>query len=634
MRYSVKYKEYYATMKNTKSNRLILAFVAIVMFIASAFTIFTSNNSAKAAPSSLSFLGGTAYDSATLDSAESAVKVKVKDGQNLSFDYELAIDDFKMQFALSSDVTSAKIELTSLSKYASGVVVNGKLVKDVVNTFTFNNASDTDYTLAINVDGNTVKTNVNGTVTFGQREINAFGIPSAKMNIIFSVKDGAEGTVTLKSVDQKASDSTAKYKQTFEVDNGAIKNFALPRVQVDADFIQNGVALNGKIYDVTFYPYCIAKSYNDADFYVEAGACANDCNIWIGNATNPDDIQFNKPEGNNSSMTFNVCVGKDEDKVILTSQNVTVMDVEKDTSIPAYVSNSNIMNLYKEAVAKACFKQYGDETYHIPLGSKYAVPSMKDIVRDNVTAYEELGVTVYYRTPETSGKATSMQIPTDGAGKYLFYVVFEDEAGNTMNADDFFVVDDHNPDVFDKGPLYDYVFEFYLEDDAPVTIEAPSTQEKGTVGKSYTATNFTIDGTTDIAESNNHLEYKLFYNANAEAKAFDDGWVEIKRASEATESSDKLIAFNGKLTFTPDKEGAYMIECKATSYSKVHSASARTIVVVEKDEEAVIETSNWFVDNIWSVVFLSIGTLCLIAVVILLFIKPKEENEAQEKSEK
>ena len=223
-----------------------------------------------------------------------------------------------------------------------------------------------------------------------------------------------------------------------------------------------------------------------------------------------------------------------------------------------------------------------------------------------------------------------MQIPTDGAGKYLFYVVFEDEAGNTMDADDFFVVDHHNPDVFDKGPLYDYVFEFYLEDDAPVTIEAPATQEKGTVGKSYTATNFTIDATTDISESNNHLEYKLFYNANAEAKAFDEGWVEIKRASEATESSDKLIAFNGKLTFTPDKEGAYMIECKATSYSKVHSASARTIVVVEKDEEAVIETSNWFVDNIWSVVFLSIGTLCLIAVVVLLFIKPKEENEAQE----
>ncbi len=622
-------------MKNTKSNRLILAFVAIVMFIASAFTIFTSNNSAKAAPSSLSFLGGTAYDSATLDSAESAVKVKVKDGQNLSFDYELAIDDFKMQFALSSDVTSVKIELTSLSKYASSVVVNGKLVKDVVNTFTFNNSSDTDYTLAINVDGNTVKANVNGTINDGQNEINAFGIPSAKMNIIFSVKDGAEGTVTLKSVDQKASDSTAKYKQTFEVDNGAIKNFALPRVQVDADFIQNGVAINGKIYDVKFYPFSVAKSYNDADFYVEAGACANDCNIWIGNATNPDDIQFNKPEGNNSSMTFYVCVGEDTDReVVEEAIEVKVIDKDKDVDVPYYESDDSLKAIYKEAVNKACFKQYGDETHCIPLGSKYAIPSMKDIVRDNVTAYEELGVTVYYRTPKTTGKATTMQIPTDGAGKYVFYVVFEDEAGNTMDADDFLIVDDHNPDVFDKGRFYDYVFEFYLEDDAPVTIEAPTTQEKGTVGKSYTATNFTIDGTTDISESNNHLEYKLFYNANAEAKAFDEGWVEIKRASEATESSDKLIAFNGKLTFTPDKEGAYMIECKATSYSKVHSASARTIVVVEKDEEAVIETSNWFVDNIWSVVFLSIGTLCLIAVVVLLFIKPKEENEAQNNSEK
>ena len=633
MRYSVKYKEYYATMKNTKSNKLILAIVAIVMFIASAFTILSSNNSAKAAPSSLSFLGGTAYDSAILDSDASAIKVKVKDGQTLSFDYELAIDDFKMQFALSSDITLAKIELTSLSKYASGVVINEKLTKDVINTVSVENSADTDYTLAITVDGNTVKSNVNGTNTSGENEINAFGIPSAKMNIIFSVKDGAEGTITLKSVDQLASDSTGKYKQTFEVDNGTIKDFALPRVHVSADFIQNGVAINGMVYDVNFNAFCVAKSYSEGDFYVEAGTCDSDCSIWIGNAKKPDDIQFNKPEGNNSSMTFNVCLGEEE-KVVLRTINVAVLDKNVDTSKPSYIADSNLLSLYREAVAKACFKEYGSETHCIALGSKYVIPSMKDIVRDNITAYEKLSVSVHYRTPKTSGTATSMQIPTDGAGKYTFFVVFKDEAGNTMNQEDFFVVDDHNPDLFEKGSLYDYVFEFYLEDDAPVTVYEASSQKKGTVGKSYTASNFTIDGTTDIEESNNYLEYKLFYNSNKDAKAFDSGWVEIKRASEATESADKLIAFNGKLTFTPDREGAYMIECKATSYSKVHSASARTIIIIEEDPDAVVETSNWFLDNIWSVVFLSIGTLCLIAVVVLLFIKPKEENEAQNKSEK
>lgn len=621
-------------MKNTKSNRLILAFVAIVMFIASTFTIFTSNNSAKATPSSLSFLGGTAYESATLDSAESVVKVKVKNEETLSFDNELAIDDFKMQFALSSNVTSVKIELTSLSKYASGIVIDDKLTKEVVNTITFDNSADTDYTIEIDVEGNTVKANVNGVVTSGEYGINTFGIPSAKMNIIFSVKDGKEGTVTLKSVDQKASASDGKYKQTFEVDNGEIKNFALPRVQVDAGFMQNGVALNGKIYDVKFYPFSIAKTYNDADFYVEA-VTSESGNIWIGNSTTPDDIAFYKHEGDNASMTFNVCVGKDDAKKVVDTLSVNVMDRVKDTEAPSYESDDSLKAVYKEAVNKACFKEYGDETHCIPLGSKYVIPSMKDIVKDNVTAYEELGITVYYRTPKTTGKSTSMQIPTDGAGKYLFYVVFEDEAGNTMNANDFFVVKEENPDVFDKGPLYDYVFEFYLEDDAPVTIEAPTTQVKGKVGKSYTAQNFTIDGITDISESNNYLEYKLFYNANAEAKASDSGWVEIKKSSEATDSADKAIAFNGKLTFAPDKEGAYMIECKATSYSKVHSASAKSIIVVEKpEEEAVTDTSNWFIDNIWSVVFLSIGTVCLIAVVILLFIKPKEENEAQDKSKK
>lgn len=622
-------------MKNTKTNKLILAFVAIVMFIASAFTIFTSNNSAKAAPSSLSFLGGTAYDSATLDSEKSAIIVKVKNGQTLSFDNELAIDDFSMEFSLSSNVTQVKLELTSLSKYASGVVIDDKLTKDVVNTITFDNSADTGYELIIKVDDdNKVKVKVGNTDYYGQHEINTFGTPSAKFNFIFSVNAGEEGTVTLKSVDQKASDPDGDYKQTFEVENGSIKKYALPRVQVNADFVQNETAINGKIYDVNFYPFCIAKIYNDSDFYVEAKDYANG-NIWVSNTNKPDDIQFNKPVGNDSSMSFNVCVGKDDEKKVVDTLSVNVMDLEKDEKAPYYEANDSLMEAYKKAVEKACFKEYGDETYHISLGSKYVIPSMKDIVKDKVTAYEELGITVYYRTPKTSGKSTTMQIPTDGAGKYLFYVVFEDEAGNTMNADDFLIVDDHNPDVFTKGSLYAYVFEFYLEDDAPVTIEAPTTQVKGKVGKSYTAKNFTIDGITDISESNNYLEYKLFYNANAEAKASDSGWVEIKKASEATDSADKAIAFNGKLTFTPDKEGAYMIECKATSYSKVHSASAKSIIIVEKPEEEVeTKTSNWFIDNIWSVVFLSIGTVCLIAVVILLFIKPKEENEAQEKSKK
>ena len=602
------------------------------MFIASAFTIFTSNNSAKAAPSSLSFLGGTAYDSATLDS--DAIIVKVKNGQTLSFDNELAIDDFKMEFSLSSNVTQVKLELTSLSKYASGIVIDDKLTKDVVNTITFDNSADTDYELTINVDDdNKVKVNVGGTVYSGQYEINTFGTPSAKLNFIFSVNAGEEGTVTLESVDQKTSDSAGDYKQTFEVENGSIKKYALPRVQVNADFVQNKTAINGKIYDVNFYPFCIAKIYNDSDFYVEAKDYANG-NIWVSNTNKPDDIQFNKPSGSDSLMSFNVCVGEDTDREVVEEDiKVNVIDLDKDISAPDYVEDSNLLDRYRKAVEKACFKQYGDETHCIPLGSKYVIPSMKDIVEDGVTAYEKLSTTVYYRTPKTSGKVTNMNVPTDGAGKYIFYVVFEDEAGNTMNADDFFVVKEENPDVFTEGKFYDYVFEFYLEDDAPVTIEAPSL-ENGKVGKSYTAKNFTIDGITDISESNNHLEYKLYYNNYVNAKPSDRGWIEIKKASDATDSADKLIDYNGKLTFTPNKAGAYMIECKATSYSKVHSASASSIIIVEKNDELEIETSNWFIDNIWSVVFLSLGTVCLIAVVILLCIKPKEENEEQNISEK
>ena len=42
---------------------------------------------------------------------------------------------------------------------------------------------------------------------------------------------------------------------------------------------------------------------------------------------------------------------------------------------------------------------------------------------------------------------------------------------------------------------------------------------------------------------------------------------------------------------------------------------------------------NWFRNNVWSIVFLSVGTLSLIGIIILLFIKPKEEVETDETGE-
>jgi hypothetical protein len=49
------------------------------------------------------------------------------------------------------------------------------------------------------------------------------------------------------------------------------------------------------------------------------------------------------------------------------------------------------------------------------------------------------------------------------------------------------------------------------------------------------------------------------------------------------------------------------------------------IIKVEKEASVVKVDNKWLQNNVWSVVFLSIGTLCLIGIIVLLCIKPKEE---------
>ena len=84
-------------------------------------------------------------------------------------------------------------------------------------------------------------------------------------------------------------------------------------------------------------------------------------------------------------------------------------------------------------------------------------------------------------------------------------------------------------------------------------------------------------------------------------------------------------AYNGTLSFVPQKTGAYAVKCTVTSNSSGKSVSKVSIVKVNDTPKVVKVDTKWLQNNIWSVVFLSVGTLCLAGVVVLLFIKPKDE---------
>ena len=51
------------------------------------------------------------------------------------------------------------------------------------------------------------------------------------------------------------------------------------------------------------------------------------------------------------------------------------------------------------------------------------------------------------------------------------------------------------------------------------------------------------------------------------------------------------------------------------------------IIKIAEEKVVVRPGNNWLKNNAWSVVFLSVGSLCLVGIIVLLCVKPKEERK-------
>ena len=94
------------------------------------------------------------------------------------------------------------------------------------------------------------------------------------------------------------------------------------------------------------------------------------------------------------------------------------------------------------------------------------------------------------------------------------------------------------------------------------------------------------------------------------------------------------INYNGRLNFTPHALGYYKIEVTAVKALDGLTSTSSTLIEVKERNKTVTPPSDWLENNVWTVVFLSIGTLCLIGIIVLLCVKPKEEPAAETKNKK
>ncbi len=645
-------------MRTAKSSKFIFLIITMALALIACFTCYSGSIFVKASnPSDANKYFNSSSDVAFKNDGVSA---SLEKEGTLSVKNTLVLNALGIEVKTDSNLSKLGFSFVTSHSFANGYALKDDEGKEVVIDalthnllITFNgsnlsvkfNGESATATLTGNLDlvfkvvDNVVYAYVEGVEVYSDKTQylvnNQYVCEAYDLTFVASeLVQGASATeLTIMAIDQNVNDSTGEYKQTFTLKDGEIEKLATPY-----GVVENNVSADGEInvkllYVNTFSlkAYSIFEEFKSADLMLSK-ADATDNEVTLGNVVNPKTVVFSKT----GVKTLNISTNRSSfNGKILGSFEVNVYN--EDIVAPVYdvsLVNSEAYQSYLAAVnaATKTVDSLGNET-HIKLGDKFYVPSLSDFISDNYSSYGNLTATVCYKTPSQDlNTIQSFEIPVEEAGDYVFFVVFGDTFGNVMEQDDFYTIDEEDENKIEFGKYGDFVFSFHIEDDAEFDIDGSKRQGKGFIGEFYTATSFNIIG------SNYSAQYELFYNVNSNAVAEDEGWERIIRASELTDdysdktfSSDdiKNIAYDGKLSFTPDRAGAYKIVCTIVSDNASRVASAETVIYVSK----TVKVKNYEpleTREIFAIVFLSVGGLCLVGIIALIFVKPKEETTAKE----
>ena len=107
-------------------------------------------------------------------------------------------------------------------------------------------------------------------------------------------------------------------------------------------------------------------------------------------------------------------------------------------------------------------------------------------------------------------------------------------------------------------------------------------------------------------------------------------WVKISVYDNDLESDEGDNAYDwnpdSSLSFVPQEIGYYKVVVEVAS-ANMPIATASQVVNVRSEADVIPGDTYWLQENLTSVIFLGIGVLCLIGIVIVLLIKPKDKND-------
>ncbi len=301
---------------------------------------------------------------------------------------------------------------------------------------------------------------------------------------------------------------------------------------------------------------------------------------------------------------------------------------------------------YMEKVAK--------EVEAKKLNDNFTYPAITDLLTSELYPVDALKLTLYTCGPnsQTFSSSTGKTIKLDVLGSYSFYVLAQDPSKNALEIDS----ENHVRktlggiegwyDESDKLVAPIFTFNCAKAGQPEITAVDANKVLQGYVGLTYK----NIKDYITITANGEKVEYKLYYstldkNLYTEYKlglnGGTDAWTSagFKLVVDAAESGKLIDVTDSKkysaigfstssLSFTPDQKGCYYLLVSVKDAYGSHDLALAPIVVEAEVEEVKFEKQ--FLKNNWvSIMFLGIAVLCLIGIILLIFVKPKEVNEEE-----
>ena len=479
--------------------------------------------------------------------------------------------------------------------------------------------------------------------------------------------------------------------------NGDVKQFTLGATALDFDYLGvNVIAKSGVTTSVKYYQYSSkdeAPSYktlsSTAVFYDSDEYEANGDKEYIS-------VQFTVSMSGTTSTEYYLADYALDDSKIVQKNGVEYIVAALDDNAPVYNDMTTAVGgvqtfdyncpaylEYQEAVAAVEGLQAGSGHY-------FYLPSLYALISDGETAYNGLKFTIYYRSSANESTNTSsnlaakdLKIPTASAGEYEFKVVATDKSGNAMDLRDKLgkkvTVSTSNVWELDQVPSFRFSvsnqgISIETQDELDQAYEnrnykIDKLEVKGTVGTtkhelyyvkelpvpSYkVAVEFTKavqEGKVTDVTDDNFLEkmaewYKDTYDKQEE---YDAQWTLIPHwdSDGPTDEEDDEWATHGNryewkessMSFTPrETEGYYVVSYLIKDSERIgERVYAFQVIEVQPKNDSIdaFSLGTWIENHTVTFVFIVIAALSLVAIVVLLLIKPSDETvEGGKKKEK